>query len=122
MLISKSFSRHLFTALKGGLNNFGIVTLFDLQTSAQGPTWGGAIIFSNSTDNELLDALTTLKASGKSDPYTMYDFGFVYNAEDGTFGVQIAMHHSQPENVNVSTLQQFADIQLQIYRSIRTGS
>lgn len=84
--------------------------------------WGGAIIFSNSTDNELLDALTALKTPGNSDPYIMYDFGFLYNSAEGTFGAQIAMYHSQPENVNVSTLQQFASIQPQIYSSIRTGT
>ncbi|KAJ4985683.1 FAD binding domain-containing protein [Stagonosporopsis vannaccii] len=112
----------LFTALKGGLNNFGIITRFDLQTFSQGPMWGGAIIFSNSTDNELLDALVSLKAPGKSDPHVMYDFGFVYKAADRSFGAQIAMYHSQPDNGSASTLQAFADIQPQIYSSIRTGT
>lgn len=84
--------------------------------------WGGAIIFSNATDNELLDALVALKAPGKSDPHVMYDFGFVYNAADGSFGAQIAMYHSQPDTANISTLQAFADIQPQIYSSIRTGT
>lgn len=84
--------------------------------------WGGAIIFSNSTDDKLLDALVAVKTPGQSDPYIMYDFGFVYNAADKSFGAQIAMYHSRPDAANVSTLQAFADIQPQIYSSLRTGT
>ncbi|KAJ7082665.1 FAD dependent oxidoreductase [Mycena belliarum] len=35
----------LFFALKGGMNNFGIVTKFTLQTFPQGQVWGGLITY-----------------------------------------------------------------------------
>jgi hypothetical protein len=35
----------LFVALRGGGNNLGIVTRFDLRTFKQGPFWGGAIFY-----------------------------------------------------------------------------
>jgi hypothetical protein len=34
----------LHKALKGGNNNFGIVTRFDLEAFPQGPVWGGSIV------------------------------------------------------------------------------
>ncbi|EIN06230.1 FAD-binding domain-containing protein, partial [Punctularia strigosozonata HHB-11173 SS5] len=36
----------LFFALRGGYNNFGIVTQFTLRTYPQGPVWGGMVVYS----------------------------------------------------------------------------
>jgi hypothetical protein len=35
----------LYFALRGGGNNFGIVTRFDLETYAQGKVWGGQVLY-----------------------------------------------------------------------------
>ncbi|KUI67310.1 Bifunctional solanapyrone synthase [Cytospora mali] len=35
----------LWLALKGGSNNFGVVTRFDFQTFTQGPFWGGNVYY-----------------------------------------------------------------------------
>lgn len=38
-------NKDLWVALKGGANNFGIVTRFDLAVFEQGPLWGGKIFY-----------------------------------------------------------------------------
>lgn len=112
----------LFTVLKGGSNNFGIVTRFDLQTFRQGSLWGGVVIWSDSTDKTLLDTLVAFKDPEKFDPHAMFTFGFAYDAAKRAFTANIAMYHSRPENVNGSTLESFAKVQPQLYNSLRTGS
>ncbi|KAM7205157.1 hypothetical protein V8F20_003294 [Naviculisporaceae sp. PSN 640] len=49
----------LFKALKGGGNNFGVVTTYILQARRQGQVWGGNVAFarSPSTDERLLQAV-----------------------------------------------------------------
>lgn len=40
----------LFTALKGGSNNFGVVTRFDLMSFPRDNFWGGTILYPSSAD------------------------------------------------------------------------
>ena len=41
-------NRDLWLALRGGSNNFGVVTRFDMATFAQGPFWGGNVSYAAS--------------------------------------------------------------------------
>jgi FAD/FMN-containing dehydrogenase len=112
----------LFIALKGGLNNFGIVTRFDLALYQQGPMWGGVILYSNSTDDALLDTLSTFKEPERFDPHAMLTFGFVYDTTTSSFSADIAMYHSRPEKVTGSAFELFAKVQPQLFNSLRIGS
>ncbi|OTB07932.1 hypothetical protein M426DRAFT_71397 [Hypoxylon sp. CI-4A] len=49
----------LFKALKGGGNNFGVVTTYTLQTYPQGDVFGGNLVFlhSDETDSKILKAV-----------------------------------------------------------------
>lgn len=48
----------LWLALKGGSNNFGIVTRFDLQTFSQGSFWGGNVYYFPPSLPTQIDSLT----------------------------------------------------------------
>jgi hypothetical protein len=57
----------LYKALKGGSNNFGIVTRFDFQTYQQGKLWGGMIfnsVCSSSVQFHYLQDFVTASGSG----------------------------------------------------------
>lgn len=45
MQVNHTSYPNLFKALKGGSNNFGIVTRFDLATFKQGQLWGGQVLY-----------------------------------------------------------------------------
>jgi FAD/FMN-containing dehydrogenase len=112
----------LFAALKGGQNNFGVVTNFQLRVFPQPPLWGGVIVYSNTTDKELIDALVAFKNPARFDPYAMFTFGFAYDVTHRAFTANIAMYHSRPSMVNGSALESFTNVQPQLYNSIRMGS
>ena len=57
--VSESTYPDLFTSLKGGGNNFGIVTNYRLQAHPQGNVWGGNVAYlrTPSVDKALLQAV-----------------------------------------------------------------
>lgn len=79
-------------------------------------------MYSNSSDQELLDTFTTFKDPERFDPYAMLTFGFTYDAAQRTSAADIAMYYSQPERYQGSTLESFAKIQPQVYNSLRLAS
>ncbi|EMR72453.1 putative fad- protein [Eutypa lata UCREL1] len=59
----------LLAALRGGSNNFGIVTRVDLQTFDQGLVWGGHTINPISTFDAVIDAFVEINSADVYDPY-----------------------------------------------------
>lgn len=58
--VNASSSPDLFKALKGGSNNFGIVTRFDIKSFESGPFWGGVVVYPLSTMPEQVTAFVNL--------------------------------------------------------------
>ncbi|OSX58521.1 hypothetical protein POSPLADRAFT_1152722 [Postia placenta MAD-698-R-SB12] len=78
--VTQSSDPDLFFGLKGGYNNFGVVTAFTLQTHPQGQVWGGTIIYPNSSIKDV-SAATVAFTTNVTDPkaaiitYYGYDEG-----------------------------------------------
>lgn len=60
---------YLFLALKGGSNNFGVVSRFDLTAFQQGNLWGGTAVYPFSTTSAQFDAFVKFGNNIANDPY-----------------------------------------------------
>ena len=68
----------LYFALRGGGNNFGIVTRFDLETFPQGQMWGGMTYYPVTANASLLNSLRTFVVNAPTDPDAALIVAFVY--------------------------------------------
>ncbi|KAF2177257.1 FAD-binding domain-containing protein [Zopfia rhizophila CBS 207.26] len=87
----------LFAGLKGGQNNFGIVTRFDLKAFPQGPIWGGRIAFAPEADTALVSAFTEFKNPHKYDPYAAGWVTLRYNGSTKQFTPTSILWYTRPE-------------------------
>jgi FAD/FMN-containing dehydrogenase len=87
----------LFTALKGGQNNFGIVTRFDLKAFPASKLWGGRIVYAPAAATELLTAFTNFKSPKGFDPYIAGWVTIRYNHSAALFNPVAIMWHTKPE-------------------------
>ena len=87
-IINANIHQHsgLFKALKGGSNNFGIVTRFDLKTFPQGKLWGGFImnpINSSAEQFHYLQDFTTASGNG-ADPHASIINAYIFTGRGPT--------------------------------------
>lgn len=73
----------LFTVLKGGSNNFGIVTSVDLKTFELGDFWGGQLFYFAPETPALLDAFAEYAASPDFDPKSFVLMSTLYSSASG---------------------------------------
>ena len=110
----------LFKALKGGSNNFGIVTKFDLITFEQGQMWGGFVIYPPQTVEQQVQALQGFtQASGDGvDPYAAVINSYIFKA-DGLAFIANYYTYTKPQ-ANPAILTNFTAIQPQTQSGLRT--
>lgn len=66
----KDNSVDLWQSLKGGSNNFGVVTRLDLATLDGIDLWGGVVTYPNSTTQQQIDAMYTFGDEVTNDRYS----------------------------------------------------
>lgn len=109
--------RDLWLALKGGSNNFGIVTRFDLATYPQGPMLGGFIGF-NVTQAVLDDhakAFSSFMNPQNFDPLAVIEIDFVW--AQGVWSLADAIYYLAP-NQTPSVYEDFLSIPGQIENNL----
>lgn len=114
-------SPELFAALKGGSNNFGVVTRFDLKSFPQKDLWGGAILYPNSADVDQLQAFAKFMDPTSFDPFAEIEQSYLYYGATNTFQSVNNMYYTKP-TVNPPALQGFATIQPQLANSMRLSN
>jgi hypothetical protein len=113
----------LWRALKGGSNNFGIVTRIDLLAFPQGKFWGGQIIwpYTPAALDHFVDAVSTYSSDPKFDVYASLIFSYVFNSGSWIF---ISNAQYTQENNFPSTLAPFTDYEpdSQVQNTVRVSN
>ena len=87
----------LYWALRGGGNNFGIVTRFDLETFPQGQLWGGSKSYTIDQNATLLRALTNFNSASPGDPDAALIVAFAYFRDNSTYIASVSYAYARPE-------------------------
>ncbi|KAL9126102.1 MAG: hypothetical protein Q9217_004802 [Psora testacea] len=112
-------NKDLWVALRGGSNNFGIVTRFDLWTFQQGPLWGGVVYYPISTVPNQLEAFYNFANDSDYDDYSAVIQSFGFSGGQGSAAVN-GLYYTKPQ-ANPPALQPFTAIQPQIASTMRTS-
>lgn len=86
----------LYRALKGGANNFGVVTRFDLSTLSQGDLSVTSLVHDVSQRGSVFQAFTDIVSSSDFDIYTSLVVGFVYNSTSKAWVISNSAVYTRP--------------------------
>ncbi|KAH6661823.1 FAD binding domain-containing protein [Halenospora varia] len=102
-IVNANASSHpdLYKALKGGSNNFGVVTRFDLRAISQGPFWGGMAFYNASSLPTLISYFSHFAHDDGYDPYSQLTllYGMYVNTTIVMTHQHYTKHEAPPETV-----------------------
>ncbi|KAK4546444.1 hypothetical protein LTR36_002121 [Oleoguttula mirabilis] len=87
----------LWLALKGGSNNFGIVTAFEATAFEQGELWGGLILNEISTKDAQFAAFEALTGSLDYDPYAALINSYIFTAATNSWITASNLEYTKAE-------------------------
>ncbi|KAG6334915.1 hypothetical protein ID866_4176 [Astraeus odoratus] len=133
--VTQSSDPDLFFALKGGFNNFGIVTRFTLQAFPQGQVWGGTVLYEGTVLDQVNAATANFSANctdPKAQIIMVYSYvsgepslaGFLFydgpNPPSGVFDQFLEIPHSSEDTTTRSFLDLVQSFPLNQTAGLRT--
>lgn len=86
----------LWQALKGGSNNLGIVTHFELFAFKQGDLWGGVVILPGNATDDLIPAIVNFNNGIRDDPFGSLISFWQYSNWVGSTNIINAWEYTKP--------------------------
>lgn len=93
--VSYESNPDLFFALRGGANNFGIVTKFYLQIYPQGSKWGGVKLYPATANRNLSKAVESYLNRASTDPDAAIFAGYIDSG--GQFASGCVFDYAKPQ-------------------------
>jgi hypothetical protein len=112
----------LMVALKGGLNNLGIVVRLDMKAFQQGKIWGGYIVTPITALDANLAALVAMCDGGSWNPYVAVEQSFTFSAERGGLSIVNNIKFTDPSVEESSELKPFTSIKPTYRNTMRLAS
>jgi FAD/FMN-containing dehydrogenase len=94
--VSSTSNPDLYRALKGGGNNFGIVTRYDLATFPQGNMSVSTLSYDVSRAGAVFDTFTDIAASPNFDPYVSLQTGLLYASAAKAWTLSSSAYYTKP--------------------------
>lgn len=121
VVANASQNTDLWIALKGGSNNFGIVTRLTFHTFEQGPMWGGGIMLAPEVWPTIVEQLYDYTVSTDEANLIAAPVAACSYLPNMFVGCALCLYSSNPDNIS-QTLQQMNSIQPQMMNTQRVGS
>jgi hypothetical protein len=111
----------LWFALKGGSNNFGVVTRFDMKTFEQGPFWGGWVVYPIEARHVHFRAFERFNSGADDDDrYAALINNYVYSSRGGWL-LGNSYEYTKPQEYP-AVFRGFTDVQPQLYSTMRISN
>ncbi|KAF7194442.1 Bifunctional solanapyrone synthase [Pseudocercospora fuligena] len=96
LTVNEASQPDLCFALRGGMNNFGIVTHFTIRTFPAGKILSGAVTLQSEAKDQVAEEAYKLNTQWKNDTAMTFWYSYKYNVTKDTFSLSFSQAYTEP--------------------------